>query len=55
MGKVKLAIVFYSQTGVNFKMATIAKEEAEKNGAEVRLLKVRELRDTSEVTRLIVG
>ena len=30
-------------------MATIAKEEAEKNGAEVRLLKVRELRDTSEV------
>lgn len=29
-------------------MATIAKEEAEKNGAEVRLLKVRELRDTSE-------
>ena len=49
MEKVKLAIVFYSQTGVNYKMATIAKEEAKKNGAEVRLLKVRELRDTSEV------
>ncbi|MFO3664956.1 NAD(P)H-dependent oxidoreductase [Anaerococcus sp. ENR0831] len=49
MEKVKLAIVFYSQTGVNYKMSTIAKEEAEKNGAEVRLLKVRELRDTSEV------
>lgn len=30
-------------------MASIAKEEAEKNGAEVRLLKVKELRDTSKV------
>ena len=49
MSKVKLAIVFYSQTGVNYKMASIAKKEAEKNGAEVRLLKVKELRDTSEV------
>lgn len=49
MNKVKLAIIFYSQTGVNYKMASIAKEEAEKNGAEVRLLKVRELRDTSNV------
>ena len=49
MSKVKLAIVFYSQTGVNYKMASIAKEEAEKNGAEARLLKVKELRDTSNV------
>ena len=49
MSKVKLAIVFYSQTGVNYNMASIAKEEAEKNGAEVRLLKVKELRDTSKV------
>ncbi|WP_296141050.1 NAD(P)H:quinone oxidoreductase [uncultured Anaerococcus sp.] len=49
MNKVKLAIIFYSQTGVNYKMASIAKEEAEKNGAEVRLLKVKELRDTSKV------
>ena len=30
-------------------MASIAKEEAEKHGAEVRLLKVKELRDTSDV------
>ena len=49
MSKVKLAIVFYSQTGVNYNMASIAKEEAEKNGAEVRLLKVKELRNTSKV------
>ena len=49
MSKVKLAIAFYSQTGVNYKMASIAKEEAEKNGVEVRLLKVKELRDTSDV------
>jgi len=47
--KLRLSIVFYSQTGVNYKMASYAKEEAEKNGAEVRLLKVDELRDTSNV------
>lgn len=47
---INLAIVFYSQTGVNYKMASYAKEEAEKYGANVRLLKVKELQDTSEVT-----
>ena len=46
---INLAIVFYSQTGVNYKMASYAKEEAEKYGANVRLLKVKELRDTSDV------
>lgn len=49
MRKLRLSIVFYSQTGVNYKMASYAKEEAEKNGAEVRLLKVNELRYTSNV------
>lgn len=43
----KLAIIYYSQTGHNFQMAKWAKEEAEKNGAEVRLLKVHEYLDTS--------
>ncbi|KAF5033737.1 NAD(P)H dehydrogenase [anaerobic digester metagenome] len=41
--KVKLAIVYYSSTGTNHQMAQWAKEEAEKNGAEVRLVKVQEL------------
>lgn len=49
MEKVKLAIIFYSQTGVNLKMAKYAYDEAKKYGAEVRLLKVKELRDTSDV------
>ncbi|NVF12001.1 NAD(P)H:quinone oxidoreductase [Anaerococcus sp. AGMB00486] len=43
----KLAIIYYSQTGHNFQMAKWAKEEAEKNGAEVRLLKVKETLDES--------
>src|SRR5699024_9625107 len=42
MSKVKLAIVYYSMTGTNFKLAEWAKESAEENGAEVRLLKVPE-------------
>lgn len=41
----KLAIIYYSQTGHNFQIAKWAKEEAEKNGAEVRLLKVKEYLD----------
>lgn len=43
----KLAIIYYSQTGHNLQMAKWAKEEAEKNGAEVRLLKVKEYLDES--------
>ena len=43
MNNVKLAIVYYSSTGTNYQMAKWAKAEAEKNGAEVRLLKVHEL------------
>lgn len=43
----KLLIVYYSQTGHNFQMANWAKEQAEKQGAEVRLRKVEELLDTS--------
>lgn len=40
---IKLAIVYYSSTGTNYQLAQWAKAEAEKNGAEVRLVKVKEL------------
>lgn len=43
MSKVKLAIIYYSMTGTNYQLAKWAKEAAEKDGAEVRLLKVEEL------------
>ncbi|GAJ98016.1 Trp repressor binding protein [Geomicrobium sp. JCM 19055] len=40
---VKVAIIYYSSTGTNYKMANWAKEAAEKEGAEVKLVKVPEL------------
>ncbi|WP_161878248.1 NAD(P)H:quinone oxidoreductase type IV [Alkalibacterium sp. MB6] len=43
MTKVKLAIIYYSSTGTNYTLAQWAKEKAEANGAEVRLVKVPEL------------
>src|SRR5690554_1480029 len=43
MNKVKLSIIFYSMTGVNYQMAQWAKEAAEEAGAEVRLRRVQEL------------
>lgn len=43
MKNVKLAIVYYSQTGHNYQMALWAKEAAEQAGAEVRVVKVKEL------------
>ena len=55
MGKVKLAIIFYSQTGVNLKMANYAYEEAINYGADVKLLKVNELKDTSNVKKILLG
>ena len=38
MEKIKLAIIYYSSTGGNYQMAQWAKDEAEKFGAEVKLL-----------------
>jgi|SRR5699024_139994 len=38
-----LAIVYYSSTGTNYKLANWAKEGAEEAGANVRILKVEEL------------
>lgn len=45
----KLAIIYYSQTGVNYSMAKKAYETAKEAGAEVRLRKVHESLDTSDV------
>ena len=39
---VKLAVIYYSSTGANFKMASHAAETARQAGAEVRLVRVRE-------------
>ena len=43
MNKVKLAIIYYSANGANYKMAKWAEESAKESGAEVRVLKVQEL------------
>jgi NAD(P)H dehydrogenase (quinone) len=40
---VKAAVIYYSATGITYRMAVAAAEAAEKAGAEVRLRKVREL------------
>ncbi|RFA35659.1 NAD(P)H:quinone oxidoreductase, type IV [Virgibacillus dokdonensis] len=43
MEKVKLAVIYYSSTGINYQLANWAKEAASEAGAEVRLVKVPEL------------
>lgn len=43
MANVKLAIVYYSSTGTNYRMAQWAEAAAQEAGAEVKLLKVPEL------------
>ncbi|MGM8211228.1 NAD(P)H:quinone oxidoreductase [Virgibacillus sp. W0430] len=40
---VKVAIIYYSSTGTNYKMANWAKEAAESTGAEAKVIKVPEL------------
>ena len=42
-GQVKVAVVYYSATGITYQMAQAACEAAGEAGAEVRLRKVREL------------
>lgn len=49
MTKVNVAIIFYSMGGTNFQLAKWAKEGAEAEGAEVRLLKVEELAPQSVI------
>ncbi|PWA10059.1 NAD(P)H:quinone oxidoreductase, type IV [Pueribacillus theae] len=43
MSNVNLAIIYYSSTGTNYKMAKMAAEAAKEAGAEVKVLKVQEL------------
>lgn len=43
MSNIKLAVVFYSMGGTNYQLARWAKEAAEAEGADVRILKVEEL------------
>ncbi|MFC4735277.1 NAD(P)H:quinone oxidoreductase [Bacillus daqingensis] len=43
MENVKVAVVYYSMGGTNYQLAQWAKEGAESAGAEVKLLKVKEL------------
>lgn len=49
MENLKLAIIYYSVGGTNYQMAKWAKEAAEANGVETRILKVRELADQSVI------
>jgi NAD(P)H dehydrogenase (quinone) len=49
MDAIKLAIVYYSQTGTNYSMAETAADEARAQGAEVRLRKVAELAPASVI------
>jgi NAD(P)H dehydrogenase (quinone) len=43
MSNVKLAIIYYSSTGTNYKLAKWAEQGAKESGAEVKVLKVPEL------------
>lgn len=43
MDTIKLAVIFYSMTGINYQLSQWAAQAGEAAGAEVRLLKVREL------------
>lgn len=49
MSNVKLAIIYYSSTGSNYKMARMAEAGAKEAGAEVRVLKVQELAPESAI------
>ncbi|MBT0810712.1 NAD(P)H:quinone oxidoreductase [Litoribacter ruber] len=49
MTQVKVAVIYYTSTGANHKMAQWAKMGAEEAGAEVRLLKVKETAPQSAI------
>jgi NAD(P)H dehydrogenase (quinone) len=49
MSKVNLAIIYYSSTGTNYKLAQWAAEGAKEVGAEVKILKVPELAPQSAI------
>jgi len=43
MAAIKLAVIYYSSTGNNYKLAKMAEEAGKANGAEVRVCRVKEL------------
>lgn len=47
--KIKLAVIYYSSTGTNYKLAQWAAEGAKETGAEVKILKVPELAPESAI------
>jgi len=49
MENVKLAVIYYSMTGINYQLAQWAAEAGKEAGAEVRLLKVHELAPESAI------
>lgn len=51
MEQVKLAIIYYSSTGTNYKMARAAEEAARVSGADVRLRRVKELAPDTAIDR----
>ncbi|MEF2966871.1 NAD(P)H:quinone oxidoreductase [Paenibacillus sp. M1] len=50
MGKINLAVIYYSSTGTNYKMAGWAADAGKSAGAEVKLLKVEELAPQSAIS-----
>ncbi|MCL6517501.1 NAD(P)H:quinone oxidoreductase [Alicyclobacillus sp.] len=51
MAGVKLAIIYYSSTGTNYRMALAARDAAVQAGAEVKVLKVPELAPESAIAQ----
>ncbi|MDR6225280.1 NAD(P)H:quinone oxidoreductase [Desmospora profundinema] len=49
MANIKLAIIYYSSTGTNYRLAKWAEEGAQEAGAEVKVLKVPELASKSAI------
>ena len=49
--RIKLAIIYYSATGTNYRLALAARAAAEQAGAEVRLRKVHELAPDAAIDR----
>lgn len=49
MVNIKLAVIYYSSTGTNYQLAQWAEEGAKEAGAEVKVLKVRELAPQSAI------
>lgn len=51
MEKIKLAVIYYSSTGTNHQLAQWAADAGKQAGAEVKLLKAKELAPESEIEK----